>query len=80
MSLLANASGITSHRGESPKRRRFDNAEEVEPAQSVKEFGSESVLPLRESNTFPPPATDVSSSLWRARSQIRKTSITLKSA
>lgn len=80
MSVPANASGTTSHRGECPKRRKFDDAEDVELAQSASRFGSESMLPLRDSNTFPPPASRASSNLSRARSPTRETPIILKSA
>jgi hypothetical protein len=80
MSLPANASAPPSHRGESPKRRRVDDAEDVEPSQSASQLGSESLLPLKDSNTFPPPASRASSSLSRARSPTRESPIILKSA
>lgn len=80
MSLPADAPGITSHRSESPKRRRVDDVQEVEPAQSASQFGSESVLPLKDSNTFPPQISRASSVISRARSPTRETPIMLKSA
>jgi hypothetical protein len=80
MSLPTNASGTSSHRSDSPKRRKFNDADDVEPAQSVSQFGSETVLVLKDHNTFQPPASRVSSSVKRATSPTRETPIILRSA
>jgi hypothetical protein len=80
MSLPTNAAGPPLLRGESPKRRRVDDAEDIEPAHSASQLGSDSLLPLKDSNTFPPPASRASSSLSRARSPTRESPIILKSA
>ncbi|KAF1351454.1 hypothetical protein EJ07DRAFT_159381 [Lizonia empirigonia] len=78
---------VSSRRGCSPKRRRvicndtaYDATDEVEPAQSASQTGSESVLSLTEQNTFAPPTSYASSSVLRPRSPTRETSIILKNA
>ncbi|OCK73998.1 hypothetical protein K432DRAFT_387067 [Lepidopterella palustris CBS 459.81] len=69
-----------SHRSDSPKRRRTDNIDDVQPEQSASQLGSETPLALNNRNTFSPPASRVSSSPKRSSSPTRETPIILRSA
>ena len=80
MSLPTSMPPSNSHRSDSPKRRRTDDADDVRPEQSVSQFGSETLLVLNERNTFSPPASRVSSSPKRSSSPTRETPIILRSA
>jgi len=74
MSLPASVPASSSHRSDSPKRQRTDDADDVQPEQSASQLGSETPLALNERNTFSPPASRVSSS------PTRETPIILRSA
>ena len=80
MSLPASVPTSGSHRSDSPKRRRTDDADDVQPEQSASQLGSETPLALNERNTFSPPASRVSSSPKRSSSPTRETPIILRSA
>lgn len=80
MSLPASVPTSTSHRSDSPKRRRTEDADDVQPEQSVSQSGSEALLALNDRNTFSPPASRVSSSPKRPSSPTRETPIILRSA
>ncbi|PSN59254.1 hypothetical protein BS50DRAFT_260549 [Corynespora cassiicola Philippines] len=80
MSLPTGAPVPTSHRSESPKRRRTEYVDDVHPAQSASQLGSETPLALTERNTFSPPGSRVSSSVKRSSSPTRETPIILRSA
>ena len=79
MSLPASVPASSSHRSDSPKRRRTDDADNVQPEQSVSQLGSETPLALNKRNTFSSPASRVSSSPKRS-SPTRETPIILRSA
>jgi hypothetical protein len=80
MSLPANTPASSSYRSDSPKRRRTDNIDDIQPGQSASQLGSETPLILNERNTFSPPASRVSSSPKRSSSPTRETPIILRSA
>ena len=80
MSLPTSAPVPSSHRSESPKRRRTEDVDDVHPAQSASQLGSETPLALTERNTFSPPGSRVSSSAKRSSSPTRETPIILRSA
>ena len=80
MSLPTIVPASSSHRSDSPKRRRTEDADDVRPEQSVSQSGSENPLALNERNTFSPPASRVSSSPKRSSSPTRETPIILRSA
>ncbi|KAF1962894.1 hypothetical protein CC80DRAFT_530789 [Byssothecium circinans] len=80
MSLPANTPASSSYRSDSPKRRRTDDTDDVQPEQSASQLGSETPLALNQRNTFSPPASRVSSSPKRSSSLTRETPIILRSA
>ena len=80
MSLPASVPASSSHRSDSPKRRRTDDADDIQPEQSASQLESETSLALNERNTFSPPASRVSSSPKRSSSPTRETPIILRSA
>ncbi|KAI0571336.1 hypothetical protein A1F96_08973 [Pyrenophora tritici-repentis] len=80
MSLPTNTPASNSYRSNSPKRRRADDTDNVQPDQSASQLGSETPLTLNEINTFSPPASRVSSSQKRSSSPTRETPIILRSA
>lgn len=80
MSLPANVPASSSQRSDSPKRRRTDDMDDVQPEQSVSQLGSEAALALNRTNTFSPPASRVSSGSKRPSSPTRETPIMLRSA
>ncbi|KAF1969952.1 hypothetical protein BU23DRAFT_601152 [Bimuria novae-zelandiae CBS 107.79] len=80
MSLPANAPASSLYRSDSPKRRRTDDTDDVQPEQSASQLGSKTPLALNERNTFSPPASRVSSSPKRSSSPTRETPIILRSA
>ncbi|KAI1529753.1 hypothetical protein PtrSN002B_011094 [Pyrenophora tritici-repentis] len=80
MSLPANTPASNSYSSNSPKRRRADDTDNVQPDQSASQLGSETPLTLNERNTFSPPASRVSSSQKRSSSPTRETPIILRSA
>ena len=80
MSLPASVPASSSHCSDSLKRRRTDNADDIQPEQSASQLGSETPLALNERNTFSPPASRVSSSPKRSSSPTRETPVILRSA
>lgn len=75
MSLPTNA-----QRSDSPKRRRTDESDAIQPEQSVSQVGSDISLVLNRTNTFSPSASRVSSNPKRSSSPTRETPIILRSA
>lgn len=80
MSLPANTSLSNSYRSASPKRRRTENTDDVQPTESASQLGSETPLTLNGRITFSPPISRVSSSPKRTSSPTRETPIILRSA
>ncbi|KAH7119534.1 hypothetical protein B0J11DRAFT_440129, partial [Dendryphion nanum] len=80
MSLPAHIDKPNSYRSESPKRRRTEDVDDIQPGQSASQLGHETPLPLTERNTFSPPGSRVSSSVKRSSSPTRETPIVLRSA
>ena len=80
MSLPASLPVSSAHRNESPKRRRTDDADDIQPGQSASQLGGGTPLALTERNTFSPPGSRVSSSVKRSSSPTRETPIILRSA
>ena len=71
---------VHPHRGDSPKRRRTDDADDIRPEQSASQLGSEAPLALNTKNTFSPPDSGVSSGRKRSSSPTRETRALLQSA
>lgn len=80
MSLPTSLPISSSHRSESPKRRKIDDADDIQPEQSASQLGGGTPLVLTERNTFSPPGSRVSSSVKRSSSPTRETPIILRSA
>jgi hypothetical protein len=80
MSLPASAPASSTHRSYSPKRRRTQPSDDVQPEQSASQVGSVTPLTLNERNTFSPPTSRVSSSPKRPSSPARETPVILRSA
>lgn len=62
---------------ESPKRRRTDDADDIQPEQSAPQLGNGTPLALTERKKFSPPGSHVSSSAKHSLSPIRETPIIL---
>ena len=72
---------ITSSRcGSSPKRRRVDDNDDIQPEQSISQVGSKGLLVLNERNTFSPHTSHVSLNVKRSSSPTRETQVILRNA
>ena len=80
MSLPTNTPASSSYHSDSPKRRRTDNIDDIQPEQSASQLGSDISLSPNERNTFHPSASRVSSSPKRSSSPSRETPIILRNA
>jgi hypothetical protein len=79
MSVPLRTPGSNSFRSESPKRRRAEDFDDVQPEQSASQVGSET-LSLNLKTTLTPIASRVSSTQKRSPSPTRETPIILKGA
>jgi hypothetical protein len=80
MSLPTSLHASSLHCSESPKRRKTDDADDIQPEQNASQLGGGTPLALTERNTFSPPGSRVSSSVKRSSSPTRETPIILRSA